>query len=91
MAGKSHCQAHAREVEHGEAPGAGLGAEARHDEIRRGTDQRGHAAQDGAEGQRHEQPAWGKLQPPGQLHRNGHQEGHGADIVHESRQRRPPG
>jgi hypothetical protein len=33
---------------------AGLGAEARHDQVRRRADQRGHAAQDRAEGQRHQ-------------------------------------
>lgn len=53
-AGGGHRQTHRRKVKHGEIASAVLGAEARYNQIGRRSDHGGHAAQDRAEGQGHE-------------------------------------
>ena len=83
-----HREADRRDVEHPEGARPALGAEARDDQVRRRPDQRGHAAEDGAERERHQDLPRREVEPPGHLHRHRHQERHGPHVVHHPRQRR---
>ncbi len=85
-AGQRHGDTDRAEVEHGEGAVAVLCAKAGDDQVRWRADQRGHAAEDGAEGQRHEDAPRRHFQARGDLQGDGHQQGEGADVVHERRQ-----
>ena len=85
-AAQGDCQPHRREVEHAVGAEFGLRAKARHDQVGWGADQGGHAAENGAKGQWHENaPGWHTL-AVGQLHGNRHEQRHGADVVHKGGQ-----
>ena len=86
--GPGHGQADRREVEHAEGAGIALGAKAGHDQVGRRADQRRHAAQDGAERERHQHPPRRQFQAGRQLDRDRHQQRHRTDVVHEARQHR---
>ncbi|MNQ87292.1 hypothetical protein D3C85_1025100 [compost metagenome] len=83
-----HRDANRAEVEHGKGPGPALRAEAGDDQVGRRADQRGHAAENGAESQRHQHPAGRQCLFPGDLQGNRHQQGERPDIVHEGREQR---
>ena len=78
-----------QEVEHGKTvqPFAAV-AETGDDQVRRGADEGGGAAEDGAEGKRHEHLARGQPEPAGELDGDRHEQGQRADIVHEAGQHR---
>jgi hypothetical protein len=63
-------------------------AETRNDEVRGGADQRGHAAEDGAEGERHQHAAGRHSLFRRHLDRGRHQQCQGTHVVHERGQQR---
>ncbi len=71
------------EVEHGEAAALGASPKAGHDEIGRRADERGHAAEDGAEGERHEHAARREFEFLRDLDGGGHEQRERAHVVHE--------
>ena len=87
-AGQCHGDTDRAEIEHGEGTAAMLGAKTGDDQVRRCTDQRGHAAEDGAEGQWHQHAPRRQLQACRNLQGDRHQQGEGADVVHECREQR---
>ena len=83
-AGQRHRHAHGAEIEHAKALGRTvLHAERRHDQVWRRADQRGHATQNGAEGDRHQQLAGHDALTLGDLKRHRHQKRERADVIHE--------
>ncbi len=73
-------------VKHRKATVTRLGAETGDDQVGRGPDQGGHAAQDRSEGQRHQDFARWQVLFGCDLKGDGHQKRQRADIVHEGRQ-----
>ena len=88
-AGQGHRPADRQEVEHGKTvqPFAAV-AETGDDQVRRGADEGGGAAEDGAEGERHEHLARRQPEPAGELDGDRHEQGQRTDIVHEAGQHR---
>ncbi len=81
-------RAHGGEVEHAEGLAYELLAHPRHDDVRRGADERDDAAEERAERHRHQEGGGRGASPAGELEGDRHEHGERADILDETRKER---